>query len=205
MKFQELYRAHFKCMWLIIWPKRDSLQKMMPNYFQLSFGKKVTIITDCFEIFLEWPTNLKASLYTWSNYKHRNTAKVLLEIIPQGSVAFVSETWGGCVSDKHLTENCGTLKKLFPWDIIVVDRRFDIAESVGMMQARLHIPASTKGKDQLTAAEVEETRKCLHSCGKSNWNGVLYSTYHSDWFCHNQARWRDSKYWLHSPNLLCSN
>ena len=27
-----------------------------------------------------------------------------------------------------------------------------------MMQARLHIPSFTKGKDQLTASEVEETR-----------------------------------------------
>jgi len=59
------------------------------------------------------------------------------------------------VSDKHLTENCGMLKKLLPGDIVLADRGFDIAESVGI---RLHIPAFTKGKDQLSAAKVEETR-----------------------------------------------
>ena len=33
-----------------------------------------------------------------------------------------------------------------------------VAESVGIMQASLRIPAFTKGKDQLSPIEVEETR-----------------------------------------------
>ena len=111
---------------------------------------------DCFEVFLEQPSNLKAQSSTWSNYKHRNTAKVLLGIVPQGAVAFVSEAWGGHVSDKHLTENSGILRKLLPGDIVLADRGFDISGSVGMMQARLHVPAFTKGKDQLSAVEIEE-------------------------------------------------
>ncbi|XP_065902324.1 uncharacterized protein [Dysidea avara] len=126
---------------LIIWPERE---KTMPNCFRLSFGKKVAIVIDCFEIFLKRPSNLKARSSTWSNYKHRNTAKVLLGIVPQGAVAFVSEAWGGRVSDKHLTENSGILRKLLPGNIVLADRGFDISESVG--------------KDQLSAVEIEETR-----------------------------------------------
>ena len=38
------------------------------------------------------------------------------------------------------------------------DRGFDISDSVGMMQARLHIPAFTRGKSQLDALDVEKTR-----------------------------------------------
>lgn len=38
---------------LIIWPEREDLQNTMPKCFQLSLGKKVAIIIDCFEIFLE--------------------------------------------------------------------------------------------------------------------------------------------------------
>ena len=143
---------------LIIWPDRDNLQKTMPICFQESFGKKVAVIIDCFEIFIDRPSNLKARASTWSNYKHRNTAKVLIGITPQGTVAFMSDAWGGRASDKYITENCGILKKLLPGDIILADRGFDIAESVGLMQAKLHIPAFTKGKSQLSPLEVEETR-----------------------------------------------
>ena len=143
---------------LIIWPDRESLRKTMPMCFQESFGKKVAVIIDCFEIFLDRPSNLQARASTWSNYKHKNTCKVLIGIVPQGTIAFVSEAWGGRASDKYITENCGILKKMLPGDVILADRGFDIADSVGTLQARLHIPAFTKGKSQLSALEVEETR-----------------------------------------------
>ena len=81
--------------------------------------------------------------------RHHNTAKVLLGITPQGVVSFVSNCWGGRVSDKHLTENNGLLQKLLLGDIVLTDCGFDIAESVGTVQAKLHIPAFTKGKSQL--------------------------------------------------------
>ena len=68
-------------------------------------------------------------------------------------VSFVSNCWGGRVSDKHLTENSGLLQKLLPGDVVLADRGFDIAESVGTVQAKLHIPAFTKGKSQLSALE----------------------------------------------------
>ena len=73
-------------------------------------------------------------------------------------MCFVSDCWGGRVSDKHLTENSGLLQKLLPGDVVLADRGFDIAESVGTFQARLHIPAFTKGKSQLSSLQVKETR-----------------------------------------------
>ena len=143
---------------LIFWPDRDALWKTTPECFRSSFGTKVAVIIDCFEIFIERPSNLKARAITWSNYKHHNTVKVLLGITPQGVISFISESWGGRVSDKHLTEKCGILKKLLPNDVVLADRGFDIADSIGAMQAKLHIPAFTKGKSQLSALEVENTR-----------------------------------------------
>ena len=95
--------------------------------------KKVSIIIDC--LFIERPSNLEVRATTWSNYKHKNTVKVLLGITPQGVISFVSDTWGGRVSDKYLTDHCGILKKLLPGDIVLADRGFDISESVGMMQS----------------------------------------------------------------------
>ena len=73
-----------------------------------------------------------------------------------------SEAWGDRVSDKYLTEHCGISKKLLPGDVILADRGFDIAESVGAMRAKLHVPAFTRGKSQLSAFEVEETRKIVN-------------------------------------------
>ena len=143
---------------LIMWPDRDSLRKTMPACFQKLFRKKVAVIIDCFEVFIERPSNLQARAMTWSNYKHHNTIKVLMGITPQGVISFISESWGGRVSDKYLTEHCGFLKKLLPGDIVLADRGFDIADSVGVMQAALHIPAFTKGKSQLSAEEIEQTR-----------------------------------------------
>ena len=106
---------------LIYWPDREALQKTMPVCFQESFGKKVAIIIDCFEIPVEKPSNLEAQATTWLNYKHKNTVKVLLGIASQGVISFVSDAWGGRVSDKYLTDYCGILKKLLPGDIVLAD------------------------------------------------------------------------------------
>ena len=41
---------------------------------------------------------------------------------------------------------------------MLADRGFNVADCLGAVHATLHIPAFTKGKDQLTAFEVEQTR-----------------------------------------------
>jgi len=95
---------------------------------------------------------------TWSQYKHHNTAKFLIGITPQGVISFISQGWGRRVSDKYLTEQSGLLDKLLPGDVVLADRGFTIDESVAIMGASLHMPAFTKGRDQLTALEVEQSR-----------------------------------------------
>ena len=63
------------------------------------------------------------------------------------------------VSDKNLTKNS---EKLLHGDVVLNDCDFDIAESVGSVQAKLYIPAITKGKSQLSALKVEETKSIAH-------------------------------------------
>ena len=140
------------------WPDRESLIRTMPQCFKFSFGTKTTVIIDCFEIFIEKPTNLLARAQTFSSYKHHNTIKVLIGITPQGTISYVSEAWGGRTSDKFLTENCGILSRLVPGDMVMADRGFTIHESVAFKRAKLVIPAFTKGKDQLDPVDVEATR-----------------------------------------------
>ena len=131
---------------VIIWPDRDALKKTMPMDFRKHFPNCVVII-DCFEIFLDRPTNLLARAQTFSSYKHHNTVKYLIGITPQGTVSFISEGWGGRTSNKYLTEHCSLLNHLVPGDMILADRGFDISDSVGFYCSTLKMPAFTKSKN----------------------------------------------------------
>ena len=142
---------------LILWPERDILKMSMPMSFRSKFGKCACII-DCFEVFIERRSDLKARAQTYSTYKSHNTMKFLIGITPQGSISFISKGWGGRTSDKHLTENCGFLNHLLPGDLILADRGFNIAKTLGSCSASLKIPAFTKGRSQLSALDVESTR-----------------------------------------------
>ena len=131
----------------------------MPWCFRPNYGLQVTSIIDCFEAFIEKPGDLLCRAATWSNYKHYNTVKYLISITPQGTVNFVSKGYGGCVSDKFITENCGYLHKLQPQDVVLADSGFDVEDSVAFRGATLNIPAFTRGQSQLAAKDVEATRK----------------------------------------------
>ncbi|XP_037546707.1 uncharacterized protein LOC119423395 [Nematolebias whitei] len=146
----------------IVWPDRDTLRKVMPHEFVHSFGNKVAVIIDCFEIFTERPSNVKARAQMFSSYKHNHTMKYLMGITPRGAICFLSKGWGGRTSDKHITLDSGFLDKLLPGDIVLADRGFDIQEHVGMLCAEVKLPAFTKGMCQLDAKNVEETRKIAH-------------------------------------------
>ena len=67
-----------KLKFTIKWPTREELKKTMPMEFKNAFGEKLACIIDCFEVFIDRPSNLLARLLTWSNYKHHNTIKILL-------------------------------------------------------------------------------------------------------------------------------
>ena len=43
-------------------------------------------------------------------------------------ISFVSELWGGRVSDKHLTEHSGILDKLLPGNVMLTDWGFDVKD-----------------------------------------------------------------------------
>ena len=99
---------------LIIWPTTDALHKTMPMVFRKHYPRCVVII-DCFEIFVDRPTDLLARAQTYSQYKHHNTVKYLIGITPQGTVSYISEGWGGRTSDKYITEHCSLLSISCAW------------------------------------------------------------------------------------------
>ena len=142
----------------IHWPERETLQKTMPIQFRKHFGKRCCVIIDCFDVFIERPSNLKARAETWSSYKHHSTIKFLIGITPQGTVSFISRGWGGRVSDKYITEHSGFINNIVPGNLILADRGFDIRESVATLCAQVNVPAFDKGRNQLSQTDVETTR-----------------------------------------------
>ena len=65
---------------LVYNPSKDVVKKTLPAKFKKPGYSNVRHIIDCTEIFIETPSNPTVRAATWSDYKHHNTAKVLVSI-----------------------------------------------------------------------------------------------------------------------------
>ena len=147
-----------KLSFLVQWPDKESVRRNLPDVFRETY-RKCRVIIDCCEVFIERARNLTVRASTWSNYKHNNTIKFLVAITPTGAVSFVSKAFGGRTSDKVVTQRSGFLDLMEREDQILADRGFLISEEVSSRNASLIMPDFTKGKKQLSAREVERSRK----------------------------------------------
>ena len=147
-----------KLKFLVRWPRKDDVLRTRPQCFKETFPKCVSVI-DCTEVFIEAPSNFSARAATYSNYKHTNTIKFLVSITPCGSVSFVSRAFCGRTSDKVITNKSGYLDKIEHGDAVLADRGFLIRDELASRGAELLIPAFLKGKHQLSAREVETSRR----------------------------------------------
>lgn len=136
----------------VVWPDRNDVQTSLPMCFRKSFKH-------CMSLSIRLSKDLKARAQTYSQYKSHNTIKYLIGITPQGIISFISKGWGGRSTDAHITANSGFLDNLLPGDLILADRGFRIQEQVGLYCARVETPAFTRGKKQLGAVELEDSRK----------------------------------------------
>ena len=147
---------------LIVWPTREVLQNNMPLVFQQLY-RRCRVIIDCSELFIETPSNFNARAKTYSNYKKHNTVKFLIGISPCGTIpytiSFLSQCWGGRISDKSITLQSNFFNYLEPGDQILADRRFTISDDIACYGASLIIPSFTRGKKQLSQEEVEQSKQ----------------------------------------------
>ena len=157
LKIVDILFSHLKP--VIKWPSREQIWKTTPMCFRKHFGTNIVVIVDCFGFFINKPKNILARAQTFSSYKYHNTVKFLIGITPRGVLSCISKAWGGCTSDKFLTENCDFLNNLVPGNIVMADRGFDIEESVALYYAKVKIPSFTKGKRQLNSLDVEQSRR----------------------------------------------
>ncbi|XP_029956553.1 uncharacterized protein LOC115395249 [Salarias fasciatus] len=146
---------------MIKWQDRDTIFQTIPPVFKAEFPHLTSII-DCIEIFIDAPKDPKARAQTWSNHKKHCTVKVFVSCSPVGSINFLSCLWGGGATDVHVVRESGFISSSLhmPDDQILADRRFLFHEDLAVQcGAELLTPASTKGKKQLSARELETSRK----------------------------------------------
>ncbi|KAH9359618.1 hypothetical protein HPB48_010736 [Haemaphysalis longicornis] len=138
---------------LIVWPDDISFNAWLPEAFRTKFSR-VKVIIDSTEIRLEKASGTTAQSATWSPYKNSNTVKVLIGITPNGLISYVSECWGGKISDKQLVLKTDFTSKLDYGDEVLADHGFDVSHELASLGVTLVVPAYTKGKKQLSRAEV---------------------------------------------------
>ena len=97
----KILASELKC--LIYNPSMKVVKKTLPKKFKKRGYCQARHIIDCTEIFIKTPSDPLIRASTWSDYKHHNTAKILVSITSNGAFNFISEAWVGRTSDVHLT------------------------------------------------------------------------------------------------------
>ena len=139
----------------ILWPSKDIVSQNMPESFKPY--PRTRIIIDCTELKIQKPFRPRAQRMTWSNYKHSNTAKILVGIMPSGAFTFVSKVYTGGISDLAIVERSGFVDKIQPGDDVMADRGFNIRHLLIEKKATLNIPAFSHGK-RLGSRAVKKSR-----------------------------------------------
>lgn len=158
-----LYVMYECCKWAICPTDKETAIRHMPAEFRRMYEGKRVFIVDCFEVFSENPSNIKASTSHFSSYKKHNTVKYLIAIHPDGTVAFISDGFGGRSSDKEVTIQSNFLELVQEGDVVLADKGFDIAQLVAARKATLNIPHFLRKKNQFSTDELYSDKQitCL--------------------------------------------
>ena len=144
---------------LSIWPTRTIIDSHMPCIFQDLYPSTRCII-DATKIFIQKPQNPSAQQLTFSNYKNHNTYEALIAISPSGAISYISDLFGGNISDKELTSRCGLLDLLEDRDSVMADKGFNIADLLNARSVTLNIPPKlTDSSEQFSEDDCVRTQR----------------------------------------------
>jgi len=146
--------ARFKM--LLVWPSQVIVRSNLPASFKQY--PKTRCIIDCTEYFVQRPFRPVAQKQTWSSYKHSNTFKQLIGIMPTGTITFVSKLYSGNISDLAIVQQSKFIDLVESDDDIMADRGFNIRHLLLPKKATLNIPAFSHGK-RLSVKAVQRSRQ----------------------------------------------
>ncbi|CAN7985184.1 unnamed protein product [Ixodes hexagonus] len=137
-------------------PSLHEIQMYLPHAFR--HFPNTRIVLDGTEVRIQRASSLAAQRQTFSPYKHFNTYKAVIGCTPDGYISYVSELWGGSVSDRLIVEESGLMGRLEPGDTIMVDKGFKLNNMPPGVQ--VHIPAFRKPQEpQMPEEDVAHSRR----------------------------------------------
>ena len=111
------------------------------------------------EVYIERHKSVHLEAAPWSDYKHHNTLKFLIDISPSGFIIFVSDSYGGRTSDVYICKDSNFYGLLEREDEIMADRGFQINEELLLRFRQFYVPHGARAKSQLTPSECKRTKK----------------------------------------------
>lgn len=163
-----LWRIFFKTLCIlsqffkqfIFSPSRLDVKRNLPSSFTINKEySNVFCIIDCFEIEIEKPSDPIYQSLTWSQYKNANTLKYLLATTPDGLINFVSNGFGGRVSDSKIVEISGFLECLPSNCTILADRGFKHIDTIlNQKQIKLLRPPSVLKDIKMSKQEAIKSK-----------------------------------------------
>lgn len=148
------------CQWkeLDIWPEKDLVWFHAPADFRAKFPS-TRVVVDGTECPIKRPKNPKAQQETFSTYKNRNTAKVLVGATPGGVVSYVSDSYGGSTSDRQIVERSKLTTLCEPGDSIMADKGFNVQDIMAPHDITVNMPSFFHKKNRLSGGTVLKDRK----------------------------------------------
>ena len=141
---------------LLPYPSQEIVKGNLPCTFKMY--PKTRCILDCTEFHVEKPFRPGAQRATWSSYKHSNTLKLLVGIMPSGAITYRSQLYGGSISDVHIVKKSGYLDLVEKGDDIMADKGFPIRHLLIPRRATLNLPAFSHKGQSLTKKALHKSR-----------------------------------------------
>lgn len=151
---------YFQLKELEMWPSKEVVNDFMPQDFKQKFPT-TRIILDATEMPIQKPSNVNVQNLTWSSYKHNNTVKTMVGCTPRGTVSYVSDCYGGSVSDRQIIEDPTLLDNtLFDsGDSIMADRGIMVQDLFANQNVFVNTHTVLKGKSQLKPEKIVRDRR----------------------------------------------